>query len=41
MTEEKAQLAKELEEKLKSLEKAHEQMDQYKESNRSNFKVAK
>ena len=41
VAEEKAQLAKELEEKLKSLEKAREQRDQYKESNRSNFKVAK
>ena len=41
VTAEKAQLAKELEEKLKSLEKACELRDQYKESNRSNYKVAK
>ena len=37
VVEEKAQLAKELEEKQRSLEKVREQRDQFKESNRFNF----
>ncbi|XP_062093474.1 uncharacterized protein LOC133799475 [Humulus lupulus] len=38
--EEKAKMAKELEEKQRSLEKAREQRDQFKESNRFNFRMA-
>ncbi|XP_062093687.1 uncharacterized protein LOC133799701 [Humulus lupulus] len=38
--EEKAKLAKELEEKQRSLDKAHEKRDQFKESNSFNFRAA-